>query len=199
MKPTPVFHFSTFKTPAGEFSVAVDANGAVAATAFGGGANLRGRLRSGTLVANARRTAAARAQIEAWFKGERRDFSLALSPSGTPFQRKVWGALRRIPFGKTRSYGDVARAVGSSPRAVGRANATNPICLIVPCHRVIGADGSLTGFAFGEEKKQRLLDFEARETKPLPKSSEYQKLSLLDSPNDFVFPNSNYKYSRIQL
>jgi len=156
-----VYHFTTFTTPAGAFSVAVDAKGAVAATAFGSARRLRGRLRDGALVASASRTAAARAQVEAWFLGKRRDFSMSLSPAGTPFQRRVWGALRRIPFGQTRSYGDVAREVGSSPRAVGRANATNPICLIVPCHRVIGADGSLTGFAFGKDRKRRLLDFEA--------------------------------------
>jgi methylated-DNA-[protein]-cysteine S-methyltransferase len=155
MKPSTVYHFTTFRTPA------VDEKGAVAATAFGTARSLRGRLRGGALVASASRTAAARAQVEAWFRGTRRDFSVSLSPAGTAFQHRVWGALRRIPFGQTRSYGDVAREVGSSPRAVGRANATNPICLIVPCHRVIGADGSLTGFAFGQGRKRRLLDFEA--------------------------------------
>jgi methylated-DNA-[protein]-cysteine S-methyltransferase len=69
--------------------------------------------------------------------------------------------LRKIPSGETRSYGELARQLGSSPRAVGRANATNPICLIVPCHRVIGADGSMTGYAFGEKIKRRLLEIES--------------------------------------
>jgi methylated-DNA-[protein]-cysteine S-methyltransferase len=161
MNDTPAYYFSTFPTNAGEFSVAVDAAGAVAATAFGGRKALGARLRKGTLVPGPRRTAAARAQVEAWFRGARRNFSVRLAPAGTPFQRRVRGALRRIPFGQTRSYGDIARALGSSPRAVGRANATNPICLIVPCHRVIGSDGSLTGFAFGEGRKRRLLEFEA--------------------------------------
>jgi methylated-DNA-[protein]-cysteine S-methyltransferase len=160
MKSSPLY-FSEFKTPAGRFSVAVDNNGAVAATAFGGSAALKGRLKGTSLVADSKRTAAARTEVLAWFKGTRRAFTVALSPAGTPFQRKVWAALQKIPFGQTRSYGDVARAVGSSPRAVGRANATNPICLIVPCHRVVGSDGSLTGFAFGEATKRRLLDFEA--------------------------------------
>lgn len=154
-------YYSEFQTPAGLFSVAVDGAGAVAATAFGGRAALKGRLKGASLVADAKRTAAARSEVLAWFKGKRRAFTVALSPAGTPFQRKVWAALRKIPFGQTCSYGDVARAVGSSPRAVGRANATNPICLIVPCHRVVGSDGSLTGFAFGEATKRRLLDFEA--------------------------------------
>jgi methylated-DNA-[protein]-cysteine S-methyltransferase len=160
MKSSP-FYYSAFPTPAGRFSVAVDGAGAVAATAFGGNAALKGRLKGASLVADPSRTAAARSEVLAWFKGKRRGFTVALAPAGTPFQRKVWAALRKIPFGQTRSYGDVARTVGSSPRAVGRANATNPICLIVPCHRVVGSDGSLTGFAFGEATKRRLLDFEA--------------------------------------
>jgi len=160
MSRTSPYHFSKFQTPAGEFSVAVRPDGAVAAAVFGGEGALRSRLRGAALVAGARRTAAAREQVEAWFRGERREFSIELAPEGTAFQKRVWGALLEIPFGKTRSYGDVARAVGSSPRAIGRANATNPICLIVPCHRVIGSDGSLTGYAFGEDTKRRLLEFE---------------------------------------
>jgi methylated-DNA-[protein]-cysteine S-methyltransferase len=161
MTSTTTYHFAQFNTPMGSFCLAVDPAGAVAATAFGGEGALRGRLRGAIVVRNTRRTAAARKQVEAWFSGRRRDFSIELSPRGTPFQRRVWDALRRIPFGQTRSYGDVARMVGSSPRAVGGANAANPICLIVPCHRVVGSDGSLTGYAFGEGIKRRLLEFEA--------------------------------------
>ncbi len=160
MNTSNLFHYSSFTTPEGKFSVAVDASGSVVATAFGGRTALQSRLKGGTLKADAPRTAAARRQIEAWLHGRRRDFSVGLSPAGTPFQRRVWSALRRIPYGQTRSYGEVARTVRSSPRAVGRANATNPICLIVPCHRVIGADGSLTGYAFGEARKRRLLELE---------------------------------------
>jgi methylated-DNA-[protein]-cysteine S-methyltransferase len=160
MKTSPVFRYSTFKTPAGAFTVAVDATGSIAATAFGDKGALRKRLKTGTLVRDERGAAPARRQVEAWFLGKARDFSARLSPAGTPFQRRVWSALRRIPFGETRSYGDVAKTVGSSARAVGRASATNPICLIVPCHRVIGSDGALTGFAFGEATKRRLLEFE---------------------------------------
>ena len=87
---------------------------------------------------------------------------MKLAPCGTPFQQSVWTALQRIPFGETRSYGQLATELGNpgAARAVGRANATNPIALIVPCHRVIGSDGSLTGFAFGEDIKRRLLAHE---------------------------------------
>lgn len=161
MKKHRTFHFSVFRTPVGRFSVAVDSSGAVAAAAFGTERALLGRLRGGALVPDTVRTRAARRQVEAWFRGKRRGFSVRLSPAGTPFQQRVWSALRRIPYGETRSYGEVARSLGSSARAVGRANATNPVCLIVPCHRVIGSDGSLTGYAFGEARKRRLLDFES--------------------------------------
>lgn len=161
MKKNAILHYSVFKTPEGPFSVAVDAKGSIVATAFGKVAALKRRLRGDRLVANERATRAARTQIKAWFSGRRRDFTVGVSPEGSPFQKRVWAALKRIPYGETRSYGDIAKSLRSSPRAVGRANATNPVCLIVPCHRVIGADGSLTGFAFGENTKRRLLDFEA--------------------------------------
>ena len=164
MKDSPVFRYSTFKTHAGAFTVAVDTSGAIVATAFGDKGALRKRLRTGTLVHDERGAAPARRQVEAWFRGKVRTFSAKLSPGGTPFQQRVWSALRTIPFGETRSYGHVARIVGSSARAVGRASATNPICVIVPCHRVIGADGTLTGFAFGEGTKRRLLEFEGSTT-----------------------------------
>jgi methylated-DNA-[protein]-cysteine S-methyltransferase len=161
MNNPPTCQFTQFKTPMGVFSVAVDPAGALVAAAFGGKATLRGRMRGATLVPDARTTTRAKEQVEAWFRGERRAFTIELSPRGTPFQLRVWAALRKIPFGETRSYGEIARAIGSSARAVGRANATNPICLIVPCHRVVGSDGSLTGYAFGEDTKRRLLEFEA--------------------------------------
>jgi len=149
--------FCTFPTPLGIMSLATDDSGAIVATAFGGQDALGTRFAAGELVRDNERTKEAREQIAAYFARERRNFTLRLAPQGTPFQLRVWTALRAIPFGGTRSYGELARELESSPRAVGRANATNPICLIVPCHRVIGADGSLTGFAFGEELKRRLL------------------------------------------
>jgi methylated-DNA-[protein]-cysteine S-methyltransferase len=160
MKIPPPLGFSTFPTPLGKFSIAVTPTGCVAATAFGGKAALSRRLGGERLVRDSRGCAPARAQVEEWFRGARRRFSLRLRPSGTPFQRRVWSALSRIPFGQTRSYDDIAGALRSSARAVGRANATNPICLLVPCHRVIGSDGSLTGFAFGLTRKRRLLSIE---------------------------------------
>jgi methylated-DNA-[protein]-cysteine S-methyltransferase len=98
--------------------------------------------------------------VLAYFSGKRHAFDLSIAPAGTPFQQRVWTALQRIPFGETRSYGALAKTLASGARAIGRANATNPICLIVPCHRVIGADGSLTGFAFGEDVKRQLLTHE---------------------------------------
>jgi methylated-DNA-[protein]-cysteine S-methyltransferase len=160
MKKPIKFYYSVFTTSGARFSVAVNDAGSVVATAFGGRDALRSRIKGTHLSSDNRRTDAAKKQVTAWLKGKRRDFSVRLSPAGTPFQKKVWAALRRIPYGQTRSYGDVARMVDSSPRAVGRANATNPICLIVPCHRVIGSDGSLTGYAFGENTKRRLLTLE---------------------------------------
>ncbi len=153
------YFFDTFSTPMGEFSVVLDETGAVTATTFGGVAELRKYLHGDELVRDPQLAAEARRQVTEFFAGKRRRFALKLAPCGTPFQQRVWSALQQIPFGETRSYGEIATAVGSpgAARAVGRANATNPICLIVPCHRVIGADGSLTGFALGEELKRRLL------------------------------------------
>jgi methylated-DNA-[protein]-cysteine S-methyltransferase len=162
MKSTSPFRYSTMTTPLGRFSVAVDRGGALAGAAFGGAAALRARLHGGPLARDPAATSAARRQLREWFLGARRGFSLKLSPAGTPFQLRVWRALARIPYGRTLSYGDLARSVRSSPRAVGRANATNPICLVIPCHRVIGSNGALTGYAFGERRKARLLGLEGR-------------------------------------
>jgi methylated-DNA-[protein]-cysteine S-methyltransferase len=105
--------------------------------------------------------AAARQLVE-YFDKRRRDFDLPLGPRGTPFQLKVWQELRDIPYGETRSYAQLARAIGqpAACRAVGRANGQNPIAIIIPCHRVIGADHSLTGFGGGLENKSTLLALE---------------------------------------
>ncbi|MEU9391824.1 methylated-DNA--[protein]-cysteine S-methyltransferase [Streptomyces sp. NPDC048324] len=104
----------------------------------------------------------AKDQLNAYFSGELKEFTLELQLQGTPFQRTVWDQLRRIPYGETRSYGELAEALGSpgASRAVGLANGRNPIGIIVPCHRVVGADGSLTGYGGGLPRKRRLLDFE---------------------------------------
>ena len=102
------------------------------------------------------------AQLAEYFAGERRDFDLPLAPAGTPFQTEVWRALARIPFGTTCSYGDLARVVGrpSASRAVGAANGRNPIAIILPCHRVIGTSGELTGYGGGLPMKRWLLEHE---------------------------------------
>lgn len=106
--------------------------------------------------------ALARRELDAYFAGKLKAFSVPLAPKGTPFQLKVWMALRAIPYGATRSYGQQAAAIGQpkAVRAVGLANGKNPISIIVPCHRVIGASGSLTGFGGGLARKQALLDLE---------------------------------------
>ena len=105
-----------------------------------------------------------RVQLEAYFEGERTSFDIPLAFEGTPFQVSVWQALRAIPFGRTESYGELARRMGKpnwpGARAVGAANGKNPLCVIVPCHRVIGADGSLTGFGGGLPRKRWLLEHE---------------------------------------
>lgn len=106
----------------------------------------------------------ARAQLEAYFAGELAEFTLAIAPAGAPFQLRVWRALLEIPFGTTESYGALARRIGlpQAARAVGLANGRNPISIVIPCHRVIGADGSLTGYGGGLERKRWLLAHEQR-------------------------------------
>ena len=103
-------------------------------------------------------------QLKAYFVGERTTFDLPLAPVGTSFQRMVWTALRRIPYGETVSYGQIAKRIGrpGASRAVGLANGANPIGVIVPCHRVVASDGSLTGYGGGLERKRFLLGLEKR-------------------------------------
>ena len=105
---------------------------------------------------------AVRCWLDAYFAGERPDVAdVPLAPHGTAFQRRAWDALLAIPYGETRTYGALAAALGSSPRAVGAAVGRNPISVIIPCHRVLGADGSLTGYAGGLDRKRALLELEA--------------------------------------
>jgi methylated-DNA-[protein]-cysteine S-methyltransferase len=110
--------------------------------------------------------AEAQAQLGQYFAGERTDFDLPLALDGTPFQQRVWSALCEIPYGETVSYGELAARIGSpgAARAVGLANGSNPIAVIVPCHRVIGANGALTGFGGGMANKRMLLDLETDTT-----------------------------------
>jgi methylated-DNA-[protein]-cysteine S-methyltransferase len=107
-------------------------------------------------------------QLEEYFAGERSGFDCRLQAHGTPFQERVWQELQRIPYGETISYGELAQRVGqpSASRAVGTANGRNPIAVIIPCHRVIGADGSLTGFGGGLQNKRLLLELEAARARP---------------------------------
>jgi methylated-DNA-[protein]-cysteine S-methyltransferase len=108
--------------------------------------------------------AAAASQLHAYFGGELTSFELPLTLQGTPFQQAVWAGLQGIPYGETISYGELARRIGqpSASRAVGLANGRNPVSIVVPCHRVIGADGSLTGYGGGMERKRFLLGLEQR-------------------------------------
>ena len=101
-------------------------------------------------------------QLEGYFAGERRSFALPLRPVGTPFQLEVWRELERVPYGATASYGELACRIGrpAAVRAVGLANGRNPISIVVPCHRIVGAGGALTGYGGGLERKRLLLDLE---------------------------------------
>jgi len=102
-------------------------------------------------------------RVRAYFAGDVHALDeVAVDPDGTPFQRRIWAALRDIPPGETRTYGELARQLGTHPRAVGAANGRNPVCLAIPCHRVIASDGKLCGYAWGEERKRWLLEHERR-------------------------------------
>jgi methylated-DNA-[protein]-cysteine S-methyltransferase len=124
------------------------------------------------------------AQLRAYFERRLRRFDLALAPEGTPFERDVWSALLQIPYGETVSYSELARRIGrpAASRAVGAANGKNPIPIIVPCHRVIGANGSLTGFGGGLGLKRRLLDLEAGSSGYLWESTQ-EEAALPQSPD----------------
>ena len=143
-------------TPIGALTALVDENGALARLLFP-----HQPAPDGVAWDDARGAGAA-AQLGEYFRGERRGFDLPLAPRGTDFQRAVWDELRRIPYGATVSYRALAERVGrpNASRAVGRANATNPLPIVVPCHRVIGADGSPTGYAGGIEAKTTLLELD---------------------------------------
>jgi len=107
----------------------------------------------------------ARKQLAEYFAGERREFDLELDPAGSPFQKRVWKAISGVPYGETISYGELARRAGlpEGARAAGAATGRNPIGVVVPCHRIVGADGKLTGYAGGLDKKRALLALEAGE------------------------------------
>jgi methylated-DNA-[protein]-cysteine S-methyltransferase len=162
--------FITMPSPVGELTLAATDRGLAAVYferhKYGHAADERSRWTPDDGGANlaSRTLASAREQLTAYFDGRLREFDLPLDPTGSDFQRQVWAQLRRIPFGTTVSYGELARRVGDSgkARAVGAANGRNPISIVVPCHRVIGANGSLTGFGGGIERKRWLLAHEQR-------------------------------------
>jgi methylated-DNA-[protein]-cysteine S-methyltransferase len=152
-------HYTTIDTPVGELLASADAAGRVTGLHF-----LDGRTpATDAWVRDERALAPLRAQLTQYFAGERREFELELAPRGSAFQLQVWHALRAIPYGETASYGEIAAAVGApgAARAIGGANNRNPIAIVIPCHRVIGADGSLTGYGGGLPRKQRLLALES--------------------------------------
>jgi methylated-DNA-[protein]-cysteine S-methyltransferase len=148
----------TFTTPFGPAIAIVDENGALCEF------SLSGRVETEEFVSDNRAVRDVARQVREYFDEDRRSFDLPLAPEGTPFQRAVWDELLRISFGETISYLTLARRVGrpKASRAVGQANGANPIALIIPCHRVIGADGTLTGYGGGLPLKQALLNFERR-------------------------------------
>ena len=143
-------------SPIGTLTALVDEAGALTRLLFAGDAP------PPDAVWDEERCAAVVAQLGEYFRGERRGFGVPLAPRGTDFQRRVWDELRRIPYGRTISYRELAARIGrpAAVRAVGRANGTNPIPIVVPCHRVVGTDGSLTGYGGGLETKRRLLELE---------------------------------------
>jgi methylated-DNA-[protein]-cysteine S-methyltransferase len=158
------YYTHVLPSPVGEIFIAVNERGAVARLHFltdESAEEAASGLR-GPVVRDARRCRHVAEQLDEYFARARRDFDLDVELDGTPFQKSVWRRLRRIPYGRTLSYRELARSLGNpaATRAVGRANATNPISLVVPCHRVIGADGSLTGFGGGIEIKRSLLELE---------------------------------------
>ena len=155
--------YKEIESPVGKLKLVASANALVAVLWEHEQPN-RVKLNPATLAPQQPILLEAERQLAEYFSGERIQFDLPLEPGGSEFQKRVWQALREIPFGQTRSYLDLAKAVGSSKaaRAVGAANGKNPLSIVVPCHRVVGADGSLTGFAGGLDTKAALLALEAR-------------------------------------
>ena len=156
--------YKTMKSPVGELKLVASDKGLAAILWENDDPK---RVRLGEVTKNEQHPVLLEAerQLRAYFAGELERFSVALDFNGTEFQKKVWQALLTIPFGETRSYGEIAEQVGSpkAVRAVGAANGRNPISIIAPCHRVIGANGKLTGFAGGLEAKACLLGIETKQ------------------------------------
>ena len=155
--------YNEIESPVGKLKLVASSN-ALVAVLWGREQPNRVKLDPATLDAQHPILLETERQLTEYFSGKRIEFDLPLQPEGSEFQKKVWRALREIPFGQTRSYRELAKAVGSSKaaRAVGAANGKNPLSIVVPCHRVVGVNGSLTGFAGGLETKAALLALETR-------------------------------------
>jgi methylated-DNA-[protein]-cysteine S-methyltransferase len=167
-KTPPAFHYITMKSPLGLLTLT--SNGKALTGIYTRAEKLE-RNQPNRLHQEDAVLKRARKQLEEYFKGQRDHFDLPLQAEGTPFQKLVWKALSRIPYGVTQSYGELARAIGNpkASRAVGMANNRNPFCIVVPCHRVIGADGSLTGYAGGVGLKEWLLNHEKKKRASNPR------------------------------
>lgn len=161
---------STFETPFGRLELAVDVGGTLVELWL---PNRSKAVQSAPAPSRAASDGmhAVHSQLREYFGGTRRTFDLPLDPRGTPFERRVWTRLREIPYGATTSYGAIAHEFGlpNAARAVGRANGSNPIPIVIPCHRVIGADGTLTGFGGGLPLKRALLELEGAIAPPDPR------------------------------
>jgi methylated-DNA-[protein]-cysteine S-methyltransferase len=170
--------WDVYESPFGPLTLFAGRGGALTGLAFPGRA--RGLAEDGRDPAA---LAGAAGQLEAYFAGERRAFELDLDLRGTPFQQRVWAELRRIPYGATVSYTQLAERIGRSDivRAVGAAVGRTPVPIIVPCHRVLGADGSLTGYGGGLQRKRALLDLERRvsDGDPAPPGAGARQMALL--------------------
>jgi len=153
-------HRGRLESPIGTIEVTVNGGGAVVSVSFVD-EPMSEAGETGHAYSRALR------QLEEYFQTKRRRFELDLEPEGTEFEYRVWSAVQRIPFGATDTYGEIARRLGEpdAARAVGHANARNPIAIIVPCHRVIGSTGDLTGYAGGLDRKKWLLDMESGQTR----------------------------------
>ena len=166
MKETILIHYCRMESPAGRLLLAATEKG-LCGVHFGG--ELPQARKGEVWIESQEALRPYVEQLQAYFRGELREFTCPLDLRGTAFQKLCWEALRRIPYGQTCTYAEIARAVGRPQafRAVGQANHNNPVAIIVPCHRVVGADGTLTGYGGGLETKEKLLQLEGAVPGPL--------------------------------
>ena len=163
MKPNASTHWTTLSTLQGTLFLAASTQG-LQGVWFDGQRHFDGPAHAWQRADDHPVLVAASGQLRDWYAGQRRQFDLPLAPLGTPFQQAVWTALRQIDHGQTRTYGELAAALGrpAASRAVGAATGRNPLSIVIPCHRLVGRDGALTGYAGGLDRKRALLAFETR-------------------------------------